>query len=44
MSKKQMTLHQSLIWLSLTGYVKEDYDSILYSFFYGVLLWNLMKI
>ena len=43
MTEKQMLLHQALIWLSLTGYVKEDYDSILYAFFYGVLLWNLAR-
>jgi GTP:adenosylcobinamide-phosphate guanylyltransferase len=43
MSKDIMNLHQSLIWLSLTGYVKEDYDAILYSFYYGILLWNLSQ-
>jgi CTP:phosphocholine cytidylyltransferase-like protein len=41
MSKKQMYLHQSLIWFSLTGYVKEDIDSIMYSFYYGIIQWNL---
>jgi hypothetical protein len=30
----------SLIWLSLTGYVKEDIDSMMYSFYKGVLIWN----
>lgn len=30
----------ALIWLSLTGYVKEDIDSIMYAFYKGVLLWN----
>lgn len=36
-----MELMHSLIWLSLTGYVKEDIDSILYSYYKGVELWNL---
>lgn len=30
----------ALIWLSLTGYVKEDVDSLMYAFYKGVLLWN----
>ena len=42
LSKNKMYLHQVLIWLSLTGYVKEDIDAILYSFYYGVYLWNLI--
>ena len=41
LTKSKMLLHQTLIWLSLTGYVKEDIDSILYSFYYGIYLWNL---
>jgi NDP-sugar pyrophosphorylase family protein len=43
MNKKHMFLHQSLIWFSLTGYVKEDIDAIMYSFYYGVKQWNLAK-
>lgn len=39
--KYTMDLLHSLIWLSLTGYVKEDIDSIYYSFFKGIELWNL---
>jgi GTP:adenosylcobinamide-phosphate guanylyltransferase len=40
-----MTLHlmellHAAIWFSLTGYVKEDIDSILYSFYKGVVIWN----
>ena len=35
-----MELLHSLIWLSLTGYVREDIDSILYSFYNGVMIWN----
>lgn len=41
MDKSYMELIHSLIWLSLTGYVKEDIDSILYSFYKGVITWNL---
>ena len=41
MTTSLMHLHHSLIWLSLTGYVKEDIDSVLYSFYYGIYLWNL---
>ena len=43
MSKNDMYIHQALIWFSLTGYVKEDIDSIMYSFYYGVKQWNLIK-
>ena len=41
MEKNKMYLHQALIWFSLTGYVKEDIDAILYSFYNGIKLWNL---
>jgi len=37
----EMELMHSLIWLSLTGYVKEDIDSVLYSYYKGVKVWNL---
>ena len=40
MSKKEMGLIHASIWLSLTGYVKEDYDAILYSFYKGCQLWT----
>lgn len=40
-SFKDMELLHSLIWLSLTGYVKEDIDAMYYSFFKGIELWNL---
>lgn len=36
---KILLLH-SLIWLSLSGYVKDDYDSILTSFYRGTYLLN----
>ena len=31
-------LLHALIWLSLSGYVKDDYDSILASFYNGIFL------
>jgi thiamine kinase-like enzyme len=40
MTEYQMYLQHSLIWLSLTGYVKEDIDSIIYSFYKGIYEWN----
>tara|TARA_B100000902_G_scaffold243545_1_gene230604 strand:- start:231 stop:1754 length:1524 start_codon:yes stop_codon:yes gene_type:complete len=40
MSKKEMGLIHASIWLSLTGYVREDYDAILYSFYRGCQLWT----
>jgi len=39
---KLMELLHCLIWLSLTGYVKEDIDAIFYSFYKGIQLWNLV--
>lgn len=41
MQKNEMDILHSIIWLSLTGYVKEDIDAIYYSFFKGIELWNL---
>lgn len=38
---KNIELLHSLIWLSLTGYVKEDIEAIFYSFYKGIELWNL---
>ena len=40
MSKKEMILINSTIWLSLTGYVKEDIDAVLYAFYRGCELWT----
>jgi len=40
-SKDKMSLQHSLIWLSLTGYAKEDIDSVLYSFYKGIYEWNI---
>jgi hypothetical protein len=42
MSRDTMQKIHSLIWLSLTGYVKEDIDSFMYAFYYGIYLWNLV--
>lgn len=39
-NKKQIKMIHSLIWFSLSGYVIEDYDSILLSFYNGVKTWN----
>jgi len=40
MSKKEMEIINATIWLSLTGYVKEDIDSTLYAFYRGCELWT----
>lgn len=39
-SKIEMELIHSSIWLSLTSYVKEDLDAVLYSFYRGCQLWT----
>lgn len=40
MSKRDMLILQVSIWLSLTGYVKEDIDASLYSFYKACKLWT----
>jgi aminoglycoside phosphotransferase len=40
MSEVEMLLIQSSIWFSLSGYVKEDIDAVLYSFYKGCELWT----
>ena len=40
MSKLQMLLIHTSIWFSLSGYVKEDIDAVLYSFYKGCELWT----
>ena len=40
MSKKEMLLINATIWLSLTGYVKEDIDAAMYAFYKGCELWT----
>ena len=37
---KKIELIHSLIWLSLSGYVKDDIDSILASFYNGIYWMN----
>lgn len=39
-TKKEIDLLHVLIWFSLSGYVIEDYSSIIISFYKGVELWN----
>ncbi len=39
----KIDLIHGLIWLSLTGYVKEDYDSILTSFYKGLFIINELE-
>lgn len=40
MTKIEMLLIHAGIWFSLSGYVKEDIDAILYSFYKGCQLWT----
>ena len=40
MKKTEMLLLHSGIWFSLSGYVKEDIDAVLYSFYKGCELWT----
>lgn len=40
MSQSMMNFIHAGLWLSLSGYVREDVDAVLYSFFRGVELWN----
>lgn len=40
MSKKEMQLINATIWLSLTGYVREDIDATMYAFYKGCELWS----
>ena len=37
---KKIEIIHALIWLSLSGYVKDDIDSILASFYYGIYWMN----
>jgi thiamine kinase-like enzyme len=39
-NKNNIQLLHALIWFALCGYVVEDYDAILISFYNGVILWN----
>ena len=40
MSKIEMNLIHASLWLSLTGYVKEDIDAAMFSFYMGTYLWS----
>jgi aminoglycoside phosphotransferase len=40
MPKLEMLLIHTSIWFSLSGYVKEDIDAVLYSFYKGCELWT----
>ena len=40
MSKMEMNLIHASLWLSLTGYVKEDIDAAMFSFYMGTYLWS----
>lgn len=40
MTKREMLLINSTIWLSLTGYVKEDIEAAMYAFYRGCQVWT----
>jgi len=40
MSEKEMLIINATIWLSLTGYVKEDIDAAMYAFYRGCEVWT----
>ena len=40
MSQTEMSLIHASIWFSLAGYVKEDIDAVLYSFYKGCEIWT----
>ena len=44
MSKREMDLIHANLWLSLTGYVKEDVEAALFSFFMGTYIWSTRAI
>ena len=44
MSKREMDLIHASLWLSLTGYVKEDVEAALFSFYMGTYLWSTRAI
>jgi GTP:adenosylcobinamide-phosphate guanylyltransferase/thiamine kinase-like enzyme len=43
MSVQEMKVIHCSIWLSLTGYVKEDIDAVLYAFYRGCELWTQLN-
>ena len=40
LEKAEIQLIHACIWFALTGYVKEDYDAVLFSFYKGCQLWT----
>ena len=40
MNSSEMNLLHASIWLALTGYVKEDIDAVMFSFYMGTYLWS----
>ena len=40
MDSREMNLIHASIWLALTGYVKEDIDAAMFSFYMGTYLWS----
>ena len=40
MSRREMNLIHASIWLALTGYIKEDIDAAMFSFYMGTYLWS----
>ena len=44
MSQREMDLIHATLWLSLTGYVKEDIEAALFSFYMGTYLWSTRAI
>ena len=38
--KAEIQLIHACIWFALTGYVKEDYDAVLFAFYKGCQLWT----
>ena len=44
MSKREMDLIHANLWLSLTGYVKEDVEAALFSFYMGTYIWSTRAI
>ena len=40
MDSSEMNLLHASIWLALTGYVKEDIDAVMFSFYMGTYLWS----
>ena len=44
MTQREMDLIHANLWLSLTGYVKEDVEAALFSFYMGTYIWSTRAI